>query len=168
MKRVTIVVMMAALAAGAAVARDFGPGDRGPGGPNGPGPMGALSGPGGPGGPGAMRPGAVQPTGAAVTVQGTLTLAQGTLAVVSGGTTYLVPRLSRYVGFIDSLKEGAQVKLEGTAFASQDAAVKNLAVDTLTVGGKSYDLSRPKPEAPNPPDPPPQGGTRLWTETRKR
>jgi hypothetical protein len=84
-----------------------------------------------------------------VTVTGNLTIAQGSLAVKSGDITYFVPGLLRYAGFIDSLKDGAQVRLEGAAAASpQDAKAKILRVSKLTIGGKDYDLARPQPSAP--------------------
>ena len=79
-----------------------------------------------------------------VSVTGNLTIIQGSLAVKSGDATYFVPGLMRYVGFIDSLKDGAQVRLEGSAVAvSEDAKTKKLSASKLTIGGKDYDLSRP-------------------------
>jgi hypothetical protein len=87
-----------------------------------------------------------------VTVTGNLGIAQGSLAVKDGDITYLVPGLRRYVGFIDSLKDGAQVTLAGSAAASpQDAKTKALWVTKLTIGGKDYDLARPQPSASAPP-----------------
>jgi hypothetical protein len=95
-----------------------------------------------------------QPAAEQVTVSGALTLVQGSLAVKSGDTTYLVSGLRRYVGFIDSLKDGAQVKLEGSAVTSpQDAKIKMLRVSKLTIGGKDYDVARPQPQAPAQPTP---------------
>jgi hypothetical protein len=71
-----------------------------------------------------------------VTVSGTLQLQNGTIAVVNGGTAYYVPALERFVGFIDGLKEGAQVSVDGYAAPNTNylQAVK------LTIGGRSYDL----------------------------
>lgn len=84
-----------------------------------------------------------------VTVTGNLTIVQGSLAVKSGDITYFVPGLLRYAGFIDSLKDGAQVKLEGAAISTpQDAKIKVLRVGKLTIGGKDYDLAPPQPAAP--------------------
>jgi lipopolysaccharide export system protein LptA len=98
----------------------------------------------------------VQPAPAEqVTVTGNLTITQGALAVKSGDITYFVPGLLRYAGFIDSLKDGAQVRLEGASVAvSQDAKTKKLWVSKLTVGGKDYDLARPQPDQPAAPFPP--------------
>jgi lipopolysaccharide export system protein LptA len=93
------------------------------------------------GGPGVQPPPAEQ-----VTVTGNLAIVQGSVAVKSGDITYFVPGLLRYAGFIDSLKDGAQVRLEGAAVSvSQDAKLKKLWVNKLNIGGKDYDLSRPVP-----------------------
>jgi hypothetical protein len=79
-----------------------------------------------------------------VTVTGNITIVQGSPAVKAGDLTYLVPGLLRYVGFIDSLKDGASVTLAGAAITyPQDAKIKVLRVSRLTVGGKDYDLARP-------------------------
>jgi hypothetical protein len=88
------------------------------------------------------------PVAESVTVSGSLTIVQGAPAVKSGDITYLLPGLMRYAGFIDSLKDGAQVKLEGAAITSpQDAKTKILRVSKLGIGGKDYDLARPQPPA---------------------
>jgi hypothetical protein len=70
------------------------------------------------------------------TVSGTLQLQNGTISVVNGNTIYYVPALERFIGFIDGLKEGAQVSIDGYAAPNTNylQAVK------LTIGGKSYDL----------------------------
>jgi hypothetical protein len=74
-------------------------------------------------------------TAQTLTVSGTLQLQNGAIAVVNGGTAYYVPTLERFIGFIDGLKEGAQVSVEGYAAPNNYVqAVK------LTIGGKSYDL----------------------------
>ena len=80
--------------------------------------------------------------GQTVSVQGTLGLQNGVIALTSGDTVYYVPHLSRYVGFIDGLKEGAPVKIDGYTFTNQVAAFLEPA--KLTVGGKDYDLSHPQ------------------------
>jgi hypothetical protein len=87
----------------------------------------------------------------AATVSGNLTIAQGSPAVKSGDTTYLIPGLFRYVGFIDGLKDGARVSLEGEAFTTtQDPKVKILRANKLTIGAKDYDLARPPVSVPAP------------------
>ncbi|GHT93758.1 hypothetical protein FACS1894140_6840 [Spirochaetia bacterium] len=76
-----------------------------------------------------------------VTVNGNLQLVDGHIAVVSGGTTYFVNNLQRLVGFIDGLKEGAAVKLEGSAAAVPlNANARFLRVTRLTINGKTYDF----------------------------
>jgi hypothetical protein len=80
-----------------------------------------------------------------VTVNGNLTIAQGMIAVVSGDTTWLVRGLDRYVGFIDGLKEGAQVTLEGYAMPSpRNDKFKLLQAQKMTLNGKDYELARPQ------------------------
>jgi len=80
-----------------------------------------------------------------LTVTGNLTIAQGMIAVKSGETTYIVPGLIRYAGFIDSLKDGAQVTLEGSAANRQeDSKTKILLASKMTIAGKEYDLSMPR------------------------
>lgn len=71
-----------------------------------------------------------------VSVQGTLGLQNGVIALTSGNTVYYVPELSRYVGFIDALKEGAQVKVEGWQMGNG-----YITPSKITVDGKDYDLS---------------------------
>jgi len=78
-----------------------------------------------------------------VSVSGNLTIAQGMIAVVSGDTTWLVRGLNRYVGFIDDLKEGAQVTLEGYAMSSpRNDKIKSMQVQKMTLNGKDYELAR--------------------------
>ena len=78
-----------------------------------------------------------------VSVSGNLTIAQGMIAVVSGDTTWLVRGLNRYVGFIDGLKEGAQVTLEGYAISSpRNDKIKLLQAQKMTLNGKDYELGR--------------------------
>jgi hypothetical protein len=78
----------------------------------------------------------------ALTVSGTLQLQNGAIAVVNGSAVYYVPTLERFIGFIDGLKEGAQVSVEGWSAPNSSylQAVK------LTIGGKSYDLAAGGPQ----------------------
>ena len=69
-----------------------------------------------------------------VRIEWTLQLRNGQIALVAGSAVYFIPGLMRYVGFIDGLKEGAQVSISG--YASGDF----LRPVRLTVGEKSYDL----------------------------
>jgi len=75
-------------------------------------------------------------------VSGSLTVSQGMIAVENEGITYLTFGLNRFVGFIDGLKEGAQVTLEGTATVNpKNDKVKVLRVRKMTLNGKDYDFS---------------------------
>ena len=69
-----------------------------------------------------------------VTVDGTLKLERGLVAVASGDSVYFVPMLERYIGFIDGLKEGTNVSVEGYEFRNIIRPVK------VTIDGKSYDF----------------------------
>jgi len=71
---------------------------------------------------------------AKVTVEGVLKLEKGVIAVASGDSVYYVPKLTRYIGFIDGLKEGAKVSVEGSQFNEVIRPVK------VTINGKSYDF----------------------------
>ena len=73
---------------------------------------------------------------ASVTVEGTLKLEKGFIALASGDTVYYVPMLQRYVGFIDGLKEGAKVSVEGYQFKNM------LHPQKVTINGKDYDFQR--------------------------
>jgi hypothetical protein len=81
------------------------------------------------------------------------------IALTENGVTYYTPEILRYAGFIEGLKDGAKVTLEGYAVPAnpQDGNSKMLRVSKLTIGSKDYDLAAavpPPPNAPNhPPDP---------------
>jgi len=69
-----------------------------------------------------------------VTIDGTLQLEKGFVAVASGDSVYYVPMLTRYIGFIEALKEGTQVSVEGYEFR------KFIHPTKVTLAGKSYDF----------------------------
>ena len=69
-----------------------------------------------------------------VTVEGVLKLEKGFVAVESADTVYIVPMLNRYIGFINGLREGAKVSVEGYEFKSMIRPTK------VTIDGKSYDF----------------------------
>jgi len=69
-----------------------------------------------------------------VTIDGVLQLEKGVVAVASGDSIYYVPVLTRYIGFIDGLKEGTKVSVEGSQFNRVIRPVK------VTINGKSYDF----------------------------
>jgi len=79
-----------------------------------------------------------------------MVVAQGMPALKSGDITYYVSGISQLIGFIDGLKEGAQVTFEGVVTTSpSDNNIKFLSPTKLTINGKVYDLSSPaSPSAP--------------------
>jgi hypothetical protein len=85
------------------------------------------------------NPPAATPT---TTIKGTLGLSNGRIAVVSGNITYYVRGLERFVGFIDGLKEGAQVTLEGYAAPARVEGQKERLFHPvkLTLNGKTYEV----------------------------
>ena len=79
------------------------------------------------------------------TIRGTLGLSGGRISVVSGNITYYVNGLSRFVGFIDGLKEGAQVSLDGYATAPtiEGQNYRTFYPVTLTLNTKTYEVGSP-------------------------
>jgi hypothetical protein len=73
-----------------------------------------------------------------VTVTGSLQLQNGVIAVVNDGQVYYVPSLERLVGFIDGLKEGTQVSVEGFLWNNYGSSFVQPV--KLTINDKSYDL----------------------------
>jgi len=70
-----------------------------------------------------------------VKIEGTLQLHNGQFAVASENNIYYVPMIARYIGFIDSLKEGAAVSFEGYVSGNFFRPLK------MTISGKTYDLA---------------------------
>jgi hypothetical protein len=79
------------------------------------------------------------------TIKGALGLSNGKISVVSGNITYYVRGLERHVGFIDGLKEGAQVSLDGYASAPKIEGQKERLFYPvkLTLNGKNYEVGSP-------------------------
>jgi hypothetical protein len=79
------------------------------------------------------------------TIRGTLGLSNGRVSVVSNNITYYVRGIERFVGFIDGLKEGAQVSLEGYATAPtiEGQTDRLFRAVKLTLNGKSYEVGSP-------------------------
>jgi hypothetical protein len=74
-------------------------------------------------------------------ISGKLGVAGGMIALEEGGKTYYTAGLDRFTGFIDGLKEGAQVSLEGYAVPRyRGGAGYFFRVTKLTLNGKDYDL----------------------------
>ena len=77
----------------------------------------------------------------AATVTGTLELVNGQIAIKDGAKTFYVMIPNRLVGFIDGLKEGAKVTVEGYTheiFGVKDAF--GLSANKLTIGTRVIDL----------------------------
>jgi hypothetical protein len=77
------------------------------------------------------------------TITGKLELINGTIAVKNDDTVYYIAGLGRLIGFVDGLKEGAEVSLEGwTIGAPGTPEYQRFLVSKLTLNGKEYtDLS---------------------------
>jgi len=76
-----------------------------------------------------------------ITVNGVLKLERGFVAVESGDVTYYVPGLNRFIGFINGLREGANVSVEGIRFEGR--RFRNVVHPTkLTIEGRTYDFPR--------------------------
>jgi hypothetical protein len=75
-------------------------------------------------------------------VNGTLGLRGGRIVLKSGDTSYYTRGLDRFIGFIDGLKEGAQVAIEGyVSPPSQEGATERLLFPVmLTLNGKDYEV----------------------------
>ena len=81
------------------------------------------------------------PAAEKVTVSGSMIVHNGMPALKSGDDIYYVARLNRLIGFVDGLKEGAKVSIEGSVFSSpRDGKVKFLVPEKLSLAGKSYDF----------------------------
>ena len=70
-----------------------------------------------------------------VSITGTLQLQNGIIAVVSGNTAYFVPTLTQYIGFIEGLREGAQISIDGFVSGNYIQPTR------VTISGKSYDFT---------------------------
>lgn len=109
--------------------------------------IGAVSAQGFGGGPGMMGQGfqpqaQVQTAQVKTTIEGKLALVQGHPSIIVKDKTYFVQLPQYLYGFIDGLKEGATVKLEGYEQAIPYAPNSFFFRATmLTIGAKSYDLS---------------------------
>jgi hypothetical protein len=77
-----------------------------------------------------------------VTINGNLQFIEGRIAVVADGKTYYTNGpFQRLIGFVDGLKEGAAVRLEGPATAVPlNPGARFLWVTKLTFNGKVYDF----------------------------
>jgi hypothetical protein len=91
-----------------------------------------------------------------ITISGNLGISQGFISLESGGQLYYVMGLQRFTGFIDGLKAGAPVTLEGYVIPPRNYGWNLPPAQTgiqgtpyffraltLNLGGKNYDLSPP-------------------------
>jgi len=84
------------------------------------------------------------PAAKPVTVSGNLIIANGSPAIKSEDTTYIIGRSFRLFGMIDGLKEGALVTIEGRAMGTpRDSKLMVLLPSKLTINGKTYDNLEP-------------------------
>lgn len=77
-----------------------------------------------------------------ITLEGTLELANSQVAIKKDNKTYYVMIPNRLYGFVDGLKEGANVKIDG--YSHEIPGVKDsfaVRVNTLTLNGKTIDLT---------------------------
>jgi len=79
----------------------------------------------------------------AISVTGTLQLRNGVIAVVSDNNTYYVPVLTQYVGFIEGLREGAQISMDGYMSGNYFQPNK------VTINGRNYDFTVNSPQNVN-------------------
>ena len=78
----------------------------------------------------------------AVTVSGNLAVIDARIGLKSGDNTYYVMGIDRLIGFVDGLKEGAPVTLEGYEFPLPAAPeYRYLRVLKLSFNGKDYEVS---------------------------
>jgi hypothetical protein len=82
-----------------------------------------------------------------LSLDGTLGLSRGIIVLKSGEEIWYVPGLLRYAGFIDGLKEGAAVTLEGWGRRTPQTAEADgfLMVSKLTLDGKDYEAGPGEP-----------------------
>lgn len=80
-----------------------------------------------------------------VTVTGTMVVSNGIPALKSGEVTYYIGGINRLIGFVDGLKEGAQVTVEGSSIATpSNNNFKFLTPSKLTFNGKTYEFNFPR------------------------
>lgn len=78
-----------------------------------------------------------------VQASGTLAWINGRIAVKDGGKTYYVEGIQRLLGFVDGLKEGSSVKVEGYPITDTTAPeYVFLHLTKVTFGGKEYAIAQ--------------------------
>ncbi|MDR0386613.1 MAG: hypothetical protein LBH57_01120 [Treponema sp.] len=142
MKRIGYLVLLALICAGAVSAQQWGPGC---------GSWGKGSGYGhrrraGPG-PGYYREHS-RTNWEALTLKGNLELVDGNIALRQDAVTYYITGLTRLIGFIDGLTEGAEITVEGAARTLPDRGDEEgerriFLVSTLGINGRTYENLTP-------------------------
>ena len=85
-----------------------------------------------------------------LSVSGPLTIVHGSPAIKNNETTYIIKGISRLAGFVDGLKEGAQVTVAGSSVKiERDDNIRVLVPRELTLNGKVYDMSPLASAPPN-------------------
>ncbi|MCL2180499.1 MAG: hypothetical protein FWB83_05165 [Treponema sp.] len=80
---------------------------------------------------------------ARVTIEGSLKLDRGFVAVESGDTVYIVPMLNQYIGFINGMREGESISVEGFR-------IRNIIQPlNVTLDGRTYVFTPPRPQNSN-------------------
>jgi hypothetical protein len=93
--------------------------------------------------PAAPQSPAAQAAQSIVKLSGKLEVINGMIGLKADGTSYLIPNLSRLVGFVKELQEGAAVKVEGYSYPiPAQAGFAMLHATKLTIGTKDYDLGQ--------------------------
>ncbi|MDR0723472.1 MAG: hypothetical protein LBF75_11920 [Treponema sp.] len=77
-------------------------------------------------------------------VTGTLGILEGMIALQDTDIRYYVLGIERFIGFIEGLKEGATVTIEGYSRASPSTEFRFLRATKLTLNNKEYDLVPPE------------------------
>jgi hypothetical protein len=82
-----------------------------------------------------------------LSLEGTLEFSRGIIVLKSGEEIWYVPGLLHYSGFIEGLKEGAVVTLEGWGRRTPqtDGAAGFLMVSRLSLDGKDYEIGPAEP-----------------------
>ncbi|MDR1318878.1 MAG: hypothetical protein LBJ90_04565 [Treponema sp.] len=76
-----------------------------------------------------------------IALSGSLGLSLGRIVLENGGNTYYVAGIDRLIGFIEGLKEGAAVSLEGWAFPLRRSETEWIfRAAKLSINGKDYEL----------------------------
>ncbi|MDR2397291.1 MAG: hypothetical protein LBD74_00865 [Spirochaetaceae bacterium] len=83
--------------------------------------------------------------GQSVRVTGTLGVLDGRIALQDAANVYYVLGLERFTGFIEGLKEGATVTLEGYSRPTRSPGVRFLQATKLTLNKRVYELVPPVP-----------------------